>query len=167
MKFMTLALIGLSALAAAAQSNTTQKADLNLQNTPDLNAQAGCPVAFTDVALKSDAHYMPVKQSEGSGNSLDFKYQNKSGKQIESILVSVKLTVKRSIYDLDATTITRYMTLTEDSSQVLPLNLITYAVGPVTLEQVTYTDGDTWTPATNKNCRYVNQRSTEKIGSAK
>lgn len=179
MKFVTLALIGLSAIAAVAQNNTTQKPPQSpipgikvmppgpIVNIADLNLQAGCPVAFTEVALKRDAHYMLVKQSEGSGNSLGFKYNNKSGKHIESMLIRVELTVKRSIYDLDATTITRYMTLTENSGQVLPLNLITYAVGLVSLEQVTYTDGDTWTPDNNKNCRFVNQSTTERIGSAK
>lgn len=167
MKFVTLALIGLFAVAAAAQNNTTQKADLNQRNPEISNLQIGCPVAFTEVALKTQARYMPVQYEAGPDNSLAFEYKNKSGKKVESILVRVELTVKRNIYDLDATTITRYMTLTEDSSQVLPLNLITYAVGPVTLEQVTYTDGDTWTPGTNKNCRYLSQRSTEQIGSAK
>src|ERR1700751_5085936 len=109
MKFVTLALIGLSAIAAAAQSNAKRKSDLNQQNPPNSNLQIGCTVAFTDVALKTQARYMPVRYEAGPDKSLSFEYKNKSGKQIESILVRVQLRVKRSVYDLDAITITRYM----------------------------------------------------------
>jgi hypothetical protein len=180
MKLVTLALIVASAIGAAAQSNPTKNPGAStipgitalppgpIENIGALNLQIGCPVTFTDVALKRDAHYMPIKQGEATDNSLDFRYKNQSGKQIESISVRVELKVKRNIYDLDAITITRYMTLTGNSGEVLPLkSLLTYGLGSVTLEQVSYVGGDVWTPSTNKNCRYKNPNSSEEIGTLK
>jgi hypothetical protein len=162
MKLVTLALIALATTVAVAQSNTIEIP--GVYYPPSLNLQIGCPVAFTDVVLKRDARYMPVKQGSAPDSSLAFNYKNSSGKLIESISIRVELKVKRSIYDLDATTITRYMTLTGTSGEVLPLNLLTYGLGSVTLEQVTYVGGEVWTPGANKNCRYVGPASAEQIG---
>lgn len=167
MKLVTLALLGLSAIAAAAQNNTAPP--LIIPNNGQVTSltkllQTGCPVVFTNVALHRDARYMPVKQGDPPDNSLAFEYKNESGKLIESIWVRVELKVKRSIYDLDATTITRDMTLTANSEEVLPLDLITYGLGTVTLEQVTYSGGKVWTPGAKKNCRYVSENTSEQIG---
>jgi hypothetical protein len=171
MKLVTLALIATFAVAAAAQSNNRSEEIPGLMKLPpgvnlsDANRQIGCPVAFTDVALRREARYMPVKQDATSDNSLAFKYKNQSGKLIDSIVIRVELTVKWSIYDLDAITITRYVTLTGTSEEVLPLkNLLMYGLGSVTLEQVTYVGGDVWTPGANRNCRYTNPNSSEEIG---
>jgi hypothetical protein len=165
MKLVTLVLVALSATIAVAQSNENGKPEVFY--SPGLNLQIGCPIAFTDVVLKRDARYMPVKQDTAPDNSLAFKYKNSSGKVIDSISIRVELRVKRSIYDLDTTTITRYMTLTGTSGEVLPLNLLTYALGSVTLEQVTYLGGEVWTPDANKNCRYIGPTSAEEIGTLK
>lgn len=173
MKLVTLALIAVCAVTAAAQSDQQAGPAVTLvpgpiSYPPGLNLQSGCPVAFTDVSLTRNAHYMPVKQGTTPDNSLTFKYKNDSGKQIESISIRVELNVKRSIYDLDATTITRNMTLTGTSGEVLPLkSLHTYGLGSVTLEQVSYVGGDVWTPGTNKNCRYTSPDSSEQIGALK
>ena len=173
MKLMALALVGLYAMGAAAQVHKQAEPAAGSMPgevfyPPSLNLQIGCPVAFTDVSLKRDARYMPVKQDAASGNSLTFNYKNKSGKEIDSISIRVELKVKRSIYDLDSTTMTRDMTLTGKSGDVLPLrNMLMYGVNSVTLEQVTYIGGDLWTPGTNKNCRYIGPTSSEQIGSLK
>lgn len=170
MKLVTLAFITAFAITAAAQSNrqAAPPETPDLTQAPPPSNQQGCPVAFTDVSLQRQARFMPVKQDAAPDNSLAFKYKNQSGKLIESIEIRVELTVKRSIYDLDATTITRYVTLTGTSEDFLPLkSLLMYGIGSVTLEQVTYVGGDVWTPGTTKNCRYTNPNTSEKIGTLK
>ncbi len=162
MKLVTLALLALSTTAAIGQSGVNGNPETF--SSSGSNLQVGCPVAFTDVVLKRDAKYMPVKQSAAPDNSLAFNYKNNSGKRIESISIRIELKVKKSIYDLDATTITRDMTLTGVSGEVLPLNLLTYGLGSVELEQVTYLGGEIWTSSANKNCRFFSPTTSEKIG---
>lgn len=174
MKLITLVLIATCAIGAATQSNTQQKAPeartpgMTVQppgpilNINDFNLQTGCPVAFTSVDINQNAHYMPVKQAAEAGDGLEFSYKNQSGKQIKSIEVHVVLNVKPSIYDLDATTVTRDMTLTGHSGEVLALNLFAYGVVRVTLEQVNYTDGTVWTP-NEISCHYEKLSGIEQI----
>lgn len=165
MKLVTLALIAAFAVGVAAQNNTAPKTPEThipgitvmppgpIVNIGDMNLQIGCPVVFTDVVLNRNARYLPVKQDSAPDSSLEFKYKNQSGKQIESIEVHVALKVKLNKYDLDATTVTRDMTLTGGSGEVLPLNVFAYGVVRVTLEQVNYVGGKTWTPD-NSMCNY-------------
>jgi hypothetical protein len=170
MKLVTLALIAAFAITATAQNNrqAVPSETPDLTQAPPPSNQQGCPVAFTEVSLQRKARFMPVKQDAAPDNSLAFKYKNQSGKQIESIEIRVELTVKQSIYDLDTTTITRYMTLTGTSEDVLPLkSLLMYGIGSVTLEQVTYVGGGIWTPGVTKNCSYTNPNTSEKIGTLK
>lgn len=169
MKLITLALIASCAIGAAAQSNTQQKVPeahipgmTVLPPGPILNVQTGCPVAFTSVDISQNARYMPVKQGAEASDSLEFSYKNQSGKQIKSIEVHVVLNVKPSIYDLDATAVTRDMTLTGHSGEVLALNLFAYGVVRVTLEQVNYTDGTVWTP-NEISCHYEKLSGIEQI----
>jgi len=169
MKLVTLVFIAAFTVAAVAQSNSRSEEILGLEVAPpginpdQMNLQIGCPVAFTDVALKTQAHYMPVKQDAGPDNSLSFKYKNQSGKLIQSIEIRVVLNVKRSIYDLDAITITRDMTLTGDTAETLPLNVIVYSLGPVTLQQVNYVGGKVWTPKAINTCSYRRTNTAEQI----
>jgi len=177
MKLVTLFLIAASAIGVTAQSNKQNKPapspipgltgmpPIPIQNIGDLNLQTGCPVAFTDVALKRDARYMPVNQGTAPESSLAFKYKNQSGKLIESISVRVDVKAKRNIYDLDAITSARDMTLTGESGEVLPLDMLAYGLVRVTLEQITYTGGDVWTPGKNKNCMFMNNGSNLQIES--
>jgi hypothetical protein len=161
MKLVTLALIALSTTAAIAQSNLKKSPVIDLNLLPD--AQAGCPVAFTEVSLTNPGHLMLVQQGTNHNNSLEFQYKNQSGKLIESIEIRVELKVKRSVYDLDATTITRDMTLTHDAEETLPLNLLVYSVGRVTLEQVNYIGGKVWIPKDRSVCNYEQLRGSEQI----
>ena len=168
MKLVILALIAAFAIPATAQSNSRNEEIPGLVVVPpgtnpgDTNLQIGCPVAFTDVALKNKARYMPIRDGTPD-NSLAFQYKNQSGKQIKSIEVRVELNVKRSIYDLDATTITRDMTLTGDTADILPLNLIVYSLGKITLQQVNYVGGKVWTPKPTNNCSYLRTNTLEGI----
>jgi hypothetical protein len=165
MKLLNFALVAASAISAAGQNNTTNgpsEIPGLVVSPPSLNLQIGCPVAFTDVVLKRDARYMPVRQGAEPDSSLEFKYKNQTGKLIESIEIQVVLKIKRSIYDLDAITITRDMTLSGNPGEVVPLNLLAYGVSSVTLKQVNYVDGKHWMPA-NENCRYFDSHSVEEI----
>ncbi|HYK35076.1 hypothetical protein [Alloacidobacterium sp.] len=169
MKLITLVLLTALAIGAFAQSSTQQKSpDVHIQGItvlppgPILNLQTGCPVAFTNVDLKQNARYMPVEQSAEADDSLVFNYKNQSGKQIKSIEVHVVLYVKPSIYDLDAITATRDMTLSGHSGEALPLNLFAYGVVRVTLEQVNYADGTVWTP-NEISCHYDKLSGIEQI----
>jgi hypothetical protein len=165
MKLVTLVIIALSAISAGAQNNNGPQGPIPgvtvlppnpIQNFGDLNLQTGCPVAFTNVVFKQNARYMPVKLEPVPESSLEFNYKNLSGKQIESISVRVELRAKRSVYDLDAVTLTRDMTLTGHSGEVLPLSFPAYGLVRVTLEQVTYAGGDVWTPTKHADCSYQN-----------
>lgn len=161
MKLVTLALIALSTTAAIAQNNMKESPAVDPNSL--LDTQAGCPVAFTEVSLTNPGHIMLVRQGANQNSSLEFQYKNQSGKVIESIEIRVELTVKRSVYDLDATKITRDMTLTDNAEETLPLNLLVYSVGRVTLEQVNYVGGKVWTPNDRSSCNYEKPGGTARI----
>jgi hypothetical protein len=164
MKLVTLALIAAFAATAAAQ-NSSRSEEIPAPLSPGVNSQTGCPVNFTDVALKTNATFMLVKQDAEPNGSLTFQYKNQSGKQIQSISIRVDLAAKRSVYDLDAVTITRDMTLTRDSEETLPLpaNVFVYSLGRVTLEQVNFVGGTVWTPKATNTCSYEKAGSAEAI----
>lgn len=162
MKLVILAVIASSAIAAAAQSNGKTAPDI--KKIPGFISQVACPVVFTDVSLQNDGRFMPVQQGAAQDGSLAFQYKNLSGKLIQSIEIRVELRVKRSVYDLDATTISRDMTLTADAKETLPLHLIAYSLERVTLEQVNYVGGKIWRPKATNTCNYENPATSERIG---
>lgn len=171
MKLVTLALIAAFTAGASAQSNQQNEHIPGLLTLPpgpivnldEMNLQIGCPVAFTNVSLSNPGHFMHVKQSSDPSGSLAFQYKNQSGRMIQSIEIRVELTVKKSIYDLDAATVTRDMTLTGEAADTLPLNVLAYGIGRVTLEQVNYVDGKAWTPKAKNNCTYRGESAAERI----
>jgi hypothetical protein len=164
MKLVTLALAVLSTATAFAQSNVNTVPGIDVTIVPGATSQAGCPVAFTDVALDTKAHFMPVRQDTAPAGSLKFQYKNQSGKEIQSISVRVELKVKKSVYDLDATTVTLNMTLTgKGADETLPLTLRTYGLSRVTLEQVSFTDGTIWNASEKNTCSYNRMNSSELI----
>lgn len=168
MKLLTLASLLITATSAFAQSNAKAVTAVDLEHLQKMSTQAGCPVVFTDVALHRKAHMMLVKQGTSSGDDLAFQYENKSGKEIQSISVSAELNVKKSVYDLDATTLTLNMTLTgHEAAETLPLSVLAYGLNRVTLEQVAYTDGTVWDAGAKEaktTCSYQNQHGSEQIG---
>jgi hypothetical protein len=131
----------------------------------ELNPQAGCPVIFTDVALKTNAHFMRVRQGAPPDRSVDFQYKNQSGKLIAAISVRADLKVKKSVYDLDTTTVTLNMALSgTGAEEILPLTMLAYGLDRVTLEQVSYIDGTIWTADTKRACSYQSPSSSLMIG---
>jgi len=167
MKLVTLALIAASTAIATAQSSAKGNPPVDLNVLPGPNAQAGCPVAFTNVSLETHARLMLVKQGTAQDGSLAFEYKNQSGKPIQSISIRVELKVKKSVYDLDATPITLSMTLTgKDSGETLPLNMVAYGLGRVELEQVIYSDDTVWTAGRANTCSYEKTGTSEGIGKA-
>ncbi|HVW76020.1 MAG TPA: hypothetical protein VHB45_00300 [Alloacidobacterium sp.] len=128
-------------------------------------SQAGCPVAFTNVSLENPARLMPVNQYDVANNSsLSFQYRNQSRKQILSIDVQIELRVKRSIYDLDTTSILMNQTLTGRETGKLPLTTHAYSLGRVTLQKVSYVDGTIWTANEQSPCRYEASGGAQEIG---
>jgi hypothetical protein len=165
MKLVTLAIAFLSITPAFAQSNLKPTAADDLSITPGSTSQAGCPVAFTDVSLETKAHFMPVRQDTAPDGNLRFQYKNQSGKEIQSISVRAELKVKKSVYDLDATTITLNMTLTGKSAEeTMPLTLRAYGLSRITLEQVSFTDGTIWNADIKNTCSYERMNGSEQIG---
>jgi len=165
MRLVTLAVAFLSIAPAFAQSNLKPAPTTDLSITPGSTSQAGCPVAFTDVSLETKAHFMPVRQDFAPDGNLRFQYKNQSGKEIQSISVRAELKVKKSVYDLDATTITLNMTLTGKSAEeTMPLALRAYGLSRITLEQVSFTDGTIWNANTKNACSYEHMNGSEQIG---
>ncbi len=163
MKLVTLALIAVSTAVATAQNNTIGIPDVH--DSPGVNLQLGCPVAFTDVSLESPAQFMLVWQRANENSSLTFQYKNRSNKEIESISIRADLKVKKSVYDLDATPVTLHLTLTgRNTEQTRPLTLRAYGLSRVILEQVSYSDGTAWTADARNACSYEKQSASEQIG---
>lgn len=131
----------------------------------EFNPQAGCPVVFTDVALKTNAHFMLVQRGGSPDRSVAFQYKNESGKLIASISVRAALKVKKSVYDLDTTTVPLNMTLSgTGAEEILPLTMLAYGLDRVTLKQVSYIDGTVWTADTKRACSYQSPSSSLLIG---
>lgn len=183
MKLVTLALLaffvvleqtGAQSTALAPQtpgipqrSGQTEQMEISARNLVDRlqNGQSGCPVVFTNVALKRNTHYLPVTQPISSGGNLDFQYKNITGKQIQSISIQVEVRAKKSLYDLDAAAITADMVLTGNSTEVAlpPLGFV-YGIDHLTLERVRYTDGTVWDTPQKSACHYGLPGGAEQIG---
>jgi hypothetical protein len=129
--------------------------------------QPECPVVFTKISFQRAAYYLPVMQYHpgSSSGDLDFQYKNQSSKTILSISVSVELTAKRSLYDLDAIPVTIDMVLTgtRTAAPLPPLGYV-YSVNHATLERVQYADGTVWSAGNQNVCRYNAQGGAEQIG---
>lgn len=184
MKLPTLACLMIAVASAVAQVNPqptirpgSSQSATSVQMTKSIAAaqdfaeripleQPECPVVFTKISFHRAAHYQPVIQyrpGSSSGN-LDFQYKSRSSKTILSISVSVELTAKRSLYDLDATPVIIDMVLsgTRPVAPLPPLGHI-YGVNHATLERVRYADGTVWSASNQNTCRY-NAQGTEQIG---
>jgi len=168
MKLMAFACLFLITASTFAQSGSpTKPAPIPSEvfkytppGTPETTGQAGCPVVFTNVALRTNAHYMLVRNEASPDPSVAFQYKNQSGKLIASISVRAELKVKESIYDLDSKPVTLHMTLTGKGAEVLPLTMLAYGLNRITLEQVSYVGGTIWNADDKRACSY------EPLGSA-
>jgi hypothetical protein len=123
-------------------------------------SQTSCPVVLLSAFVDTPARYLPVDEAtrEVKSRSLDLTFQNMSGKKIESAALKVQVKVKKSIYDLDSSTLTVHLEIPEievasgELSRRIPLRVPAFGVGQVVLEQVTYADGSTWSAMTGNTC---------------
>jgi hypothetical protein len=77
--------------------------------------------------------------------------------------LEVQVKAKRSIYDLDAYTITTHLELSgihvasDQLSRRFPLPVPAFGVAQVILESVTYSDGSNWSRKSDSGCRLDGQ----------
>jgi hypothetical protein len=174
MKSVTLVCLFLAVASSFAQNELPKKSMPGLPATAQIEQfatdapqdQNGCPVRFTDISLKSKGRLMLVQSGDSSDGDLSFQYQNRSGKTIQSIAVSVELKFKQNVYALDTTDYRLDMTLTgKGLEETLPININghVYGVRHVTLERVSYADGSNWTASAQNVCRFESPGTPEKI----
>lgn len=149
---------------------------LDLEATPVLGMedQAGCPVVLTGARLTDDskASVFPVMAGDVPVPRLDLRFQNASGKPIQSVEVTVRLTGKTDKYQLDATSFVFHLTfsgtqgINRTDEQVrqlqLPKGMYPFGMNGVSLERVTFSDGSAWTAGPQTRCRFHN--SSDLIG---
>ena len=148
-----------AATAAAKAATLTE-----LRKLADRVNQTNCPVVLTSAGLTP--YLMLVDASrDPSGNSLDLEFRNTSGKEIRLMELSARILVKRSVYDLDYLPaihlhLTAYGTKSVDAAFAqlrrlpLPKGIHPTLVEGITLEQVTFADGTTWTSRGNQYCGF-------------
>lgn len=156
-----------AATAAFTQGNAQPNSRPGMQPSRISSPQQDCPVRFTKVSLRNQAHIMLIRPNGAPGGDLAFQYQNQSGKTIQSMIVRVSLKVKRNVYALDTTDIQLEMMLTgKGLEETLPLDAreYVYAVHGLTLERVSYADGSIWTASAQNTCRYEGAAGAEEIG---
>jgi len=125
-------------------------------------AQDGCPVQILNASFDRPAQLVLTSQtSRDSGPTLHVDYENWSGKDIDSVVLTGWLKVKESPYQLDAIVrpfdlkLSRKALLGKDVQAAEALKVASNAIGldRVELSQVFYADGTTW-KAEQRNCVY-------------
>jgi hypothetical protein len=151
-----------------AQTVVVQGADgaTHALEVPDLRtmiarrSQDGCPVQIVNASLDRPAELVLTAQTRGdSVPTLHIHYENSSGKDIDSVVVTGWLKVKESPYQLDAIvrpfalTLSRKALLGKDVQAAEALRVAANAIGldRVELSQVFYRDGTSW-KAEQRNC---------------
>jgi len=132
---------------------------------PLQGSQVGCPVELTSASILPKGRLLPVKNSGSGYGDLQLGFRNVSGKQIRSISVVAELKIKRSVYDLDSTTVDVKFALPglfssdKDStiSRTMALTVGAFGFDRVRLEQVEYADGTTWSVNRLVSCSVANQ----------
>jgi hypothetical protein len=125
--------------------------------------QTWCPVDLISAKIDTPARYLPVAAPEGSSGSLDLTFRNATDKKIKSAALKVQVKAKKSIYDLDAYTLTTHLEISgidvasEQLSRRLPLSVPAFGVAQVILERVTYADGSIWSRKADSGCRLEGQ----------
>jgi hypothetical protein len=122
-----------------------------------------CPVDLVSATIDTPARYLPVTTPEADSGSLDLTFRNASDRRIESAALKVQVKAKKSIYDLDAYTLTTHLEISGidvtsgQLSRRLPLPVPAFGVAQVVLERVTYAAGSTWSPKAGNGCRLDGQ----------
>ncbi len=124
--------------------------------------QDGCPVQIANASFDRPAELVLAAQTRlDRGPTLHLDYQNHSGKDIDSVVLTGWLKVKESPYQLDAVVrpfdlkLSRKALLGKDVQAAEALKVAANAIGLDRLElsQVFYADGTTW-KAERRNCVY-------------
>lgn len=183
MKLLVSALLLAAAAAAIAQSQTMPSSGsagvvaLDLQAAPlsAFNDQAGCPLVFeaADLTSLNRAGVFPVSANGVPSAGLRLRFENASGKPIRSVGIDVRVTGKADKYQLDASTFTFQLTFSgtnavdraaEQLRQIpLPRPMYPYGMSQVSLSQVFFTDGSTWTAPAQSNCSFSGPQGAERI----
>jgi hypothetical protein len=126
--------------------------------------QRGCPVMLTSAGLTP--HFMLVRREaeDGDAGGLDLEFHNASGKAIRVLELSVHVLVRRSVYDLGATSAYFPMTASGTKSAdktvselrhlAFPQGVHPARVADIALRQVVFEDGTVWSPASGNSCGY-------------
>ena len=150
-----------------AQSQIPGQASLTAEQRLDLERQAvkhmWCPVDLISAMIDTPARYLPVATPEGDSGSLDLTFRNAADKKIKSASLEVQVRAKKSIYDLEAYTLTTHLEISGidvasgQLSRRLPLPVPAFGVAQVILERVTYADGSIWSRKSGSGCRLNGQ----------
>jgi hypothetical protein len=104
-----------------------------------------------------------VATLEANSGSLDLTFRNAADKKIKSAALKVQVKAKKSIYDLDAYTLTTHLEISGidvASGRLLrrlPLPVPAFGVAQVILESVIYADGSIWSRKADSGCRLDGQ----------
>ena len=149
------------------QSQIPGQTPLNAQQRLDLERlvvrQMWCPVDLVSATIDTPARYLPVTTPEANSGSLDLTFRNAADRKIKSAALSVQVKAKKSIYDLDAYTLTTHLEISGievasgELSRRLPLPVPAFGVAQVILESVTYADGSIWSRKSSSGCRLNGQ----------
>lgn len=134
--------------------------------------QTGCPLFLTAASVSAPAGYLPVAQKQPDEGTLTLHFRNQSGKAIRSASVTATVRVKTDIYALDAHPVSLPLTFSGTDDVDLKLNQLAqialphhyylFGLATVSLDQVTYDDGTSWTAPRNNYCG-VKPQGSEKI----
>jgi hypothetical protein len=136
-----------------------QPLDLERQPVKDM----WCPVDLISAKIDTPARYLPVTTPQGYSGSLDLTFRNAANKKIKSAALKVQVKAKKSIYDLDAYTLTTHLEISgidvasDQLSRRLRLPVPAFGVAQVILESVTYADGSSWSRKSGSGCRLDGQ----------
>jgi len=152
------------------------QARAQIQAMLDRQNQTGCPVVFKGATLsdRNRAGVFPVASGDSLPTpALNLRFENASGKSIRSVEVSVRVTGKADKYQLDASTFTFQLTFSgtdavdraaEQLRQIpLPRPMYPYGMSQVSLNQVFFTDGSSWTAAGHSNCSFSGPGGAERV----
>jgi hypothetical protein len=163
MKLFVSALLLAAASVAFAQNQTAPGMTLDWQAMPLApERQAGCPVVLTSAHLNWPASYLPVTAGERvTAPNLALEFGIASTQPVRSVGVVAHLVVKENIYQLEAGSYDLRLTFsggdqdkaTDQQREFrLPANLHAYGVTRVTVERITFSNGEMWTAGATSHC---------------
>ena len=139
-----------------------------------MSSQAWCPVVLTSARLNWPASYLPVTSAERvTEPSLALGFSIAGVQPVQSVTITARLLVKASLYQMDAEGFNLRLTFSgayaagEAAQQLrdirLPAKIHAYGVTRVSLERVTFTNGDVWTAWQNNSCSLNVRGSAERV----